>query len=65
MATYRRREEIEAVQARSCGTLQTPDGIASYIPGDWIITLRNGDQFVCKQDVFCRKFILAEPPQGK
>lgn len=44
---------------------ETPDGIASYVPGDWIITLRSGDQFVCKQDVFARKFILSDPPAGK
>lgn len=65
MATYRRREEVEAVQAKSPGSIQSPDGEMFYTPGDWIVTLPNGDQFVCRKHVFPTKFVLAEPPKGK
>jgi hypothetical protein len=33
MATYRRREEVEAVEAQRPGMLTTPDGPAAYLPG--------------------------------
>ena len=69
MPTYRRRDkhghEVEAVIARAVGCLQTRDGEAFYIPGDYIVTLENGDQFVGRKRFFELKYELAQPPGNK
>jgi hypothetical protein len=65
MATYRRREEVEAVEAQRPGMLNTPDGERGYLPGDWIITTKRGELYVMKPQQFHFKFVLAMPPEGK
>jgi hypothetical protein len=65
MAKYRRREEVEAVQAQRPGMLQAPDGERPYLPGDWILTTRRRENYIVKATEFDRLFVLAMPPEGK
>lgn len=65
MARYRRREEVEAVQAQRPGVLQTPDGERAYLPGDWILTTRRRENYILKDAEFHRLFVLAMPPEGR
>jgi hypothetical protein len=65
MPKYRRREEVEAVQAQRPGMLTTPDGEVPYMPGDWILTTRRRENYVVKPAEFDRLFVLAMPPEGK
>jgi hypothetical protein len=65
MATYRRREEIEAVEATHPGMLNTPDGPRPYLPGEFIVSTRRGENYIVKPAEFHRLWVLAMPPEGR
>jgi hypothetical protein len=51
------RRRTEAVMVQSLvDTLRSP---GPALPGDWIVTLPNGDEFVCKKYVFEDAFARA------
>jgi hypothetical protein len=56
MPMYRRREQVEADRAIGAGVIQSPDGPASYLPGDWIVKTRRDEVYIVKARDFDRLF---------
>ena len=48
------------VQSFTKPYIVSPDGTMFISPGDWIITMANGERYVCSPDVFETSYELME-----
>jgi hypothetical protein len=55
---------IEAVKLSFPMTVETPEGVMSGNPGDWLITGVEGEQYFCKDSVFQKAFVAVTEAPG-
>jgi hypothetical protein len=56
------KPSVNAFQVRREMMVTTPDGVVIARVGDWIVTTRSADMYVCLDEVFRAKYVLATPP---
>lgn len=63
MPKYRKKPIIvEAVKLTRSITIETPNGTMKGLPGDYLITDKNGEQYPCDRDQFEAEY---EPVKGQ
>lgn len=59
MPKYRKKPIIvEAVKLKRSITIETSNGTMKGLPGDYLITDKNGEQYTCDRDQFEREYEL-------
>jgi len=61
MPKYRKKPiVVEAVKLTRSITIETSDGTMKGLPGDYLITDNNGEQYLCERDKFEAEYELVK-----
>ncbi|MCT2536460.1 PGDYG domain-containing protein [Aquibacillus koreensis] len=61
MPKYRKKPiVVEALKLTRSITIETSDGTKKGLPGDYLITDKNGEQYLCERDTFEADFELVK-----